>query len=54
VPAVLAGWLVVHGLPLVHVAVGYTVFLLLLAAGTALTLRQPAVEGAVEPSGAAS
>jgi MFS family permease len=54
VPAVLAGWLVVHGLPLVHVAVGYTVFLLLLAAGTALTLRQPALEGAVEPSGAAS
>ncbi len=53
-PAVLAGWLVVHGLPLVDVAVGYTVFLLLLAAGTALTLRERSVEDAVQTAGTAS
>jgi hypothetical protein len=53
-PAVLAGWLVVHGVPLVHVAVGYTVFLLVLAGGTALTLRERSADDAVETAGAAS
>ena len=53
-PAVLAGWLVVRGLPLVDVAVGYTVFLLLLAAGTALALHPWSAEDVIEAAGAAS
>jgi MFS family permease len=53
-PAVIAGWLVVHGQPLVHVAVGYTLFLLVLAAGTALTMRERSVEDAVAAAEAAS
>jgi MFS family permease len=53
-PAVIAGWMVVHGQPLLHVAVGYTLFLLLLAAGTALTMRERSVEDAVAAAEAAS
>jgi hypothetical protein len=53
-PAVLAGWLVVHGLALVPVAVGYAVFLLVLAAATALTLRERPVTGVMQTAREAS